>query len=162
MLIEIVIENEFCPFSSTANLHYEKFSDGTIKCLKDDIPFHVPESWSWSRLGICLDVRDGTHDTPKYHDKGIPLITSKNLQNGYINMTDVKFISHEDHKAISLRSKVDDNDILFAMIGTIGNPVHYHGNATFSIKNIALFKYIPNGLLILKVLSQLVASKIIV
>lgn len=49
MLIEIVIENEFCPFSSTANLHYEKFSDGTIKCLKDEIPFEVPAGWIWCR-----------------------------------------------------------------------------------------------------------------
>lgn len=47
---------------------------------------------------------------------------------------------------INSRSKVDNGDILFAMIGSIGNPVLYHGNDSFSIKNMALFKQIRNNL----------------
>jgi len=36
------------------NLHYEKFADGTVKCIEDEIPFEVPEGWEWSRLKhIC-------------------------------------------------------------------------------------------------------------
>jgi len=36
------------------NLHYEKFSDGTVKCIEDEIPFDVPDNWEWVRLGaIC-------------------------------------------------------------------------------------------------------------
>ena len=27
------------------NLHYEKFSDGTVKCIEDEIPFDVPDGW---------------------------------------------------------------------------------------------------------------------
>ena len=30
------------------NLHYEKFQDGTVKCIEDEIPFEVPEGWAWS------------------------------------------------------------------------------------------------------------------
>ena len=37
------------------NLHYEKFQDGTVKCIEDEIPFEVPEGWNWARLrDICM------------------------------------------------------------------------------------------------------------
>lgn len=88
----------------------------------------------------CIDVRDGTHDTPKYVNNGIPLITSKNLSSGFLNFTQVQYISIEDHILISARSKVNQGDILFAMIGSIGNPVIVDTNIKFSIKNVALFK----------------------
>ena len=127
------------------NSHYEKL-DGVERCIDDEIPFEIPPTWNWSRLNYCLDVRDGTHDTPKYVNDGVPLVTSKNLCDGHIDFSNVKFISREDHEAISLRSKVDKEDILFAMIGSIGNPVLYHGNVEFSIKNMALFKHIQNGM----------------
>ena len=120
--------------------------DGKERCIVDEVPFEIPESWCWCKMGICLDVRDGTHDTPKYVPKGIPLVTSKNLCNGSIDFSTAKFISLEDHEAISQRSKVDTDDIMFAMIGSIGNPVLYHGNEVFSIKNMALFKKIENGM----------------
>lgn len=89
----------------------------------------------------CMDVRDGTHDSPKFIEKGIPLVTSKNLVNGKIDFSTCSFISEEDHAAISKRSQVDDGDILYAMIGTIGNPVIVQKNIEFSIKNVALFKF---------------------
>ena len=120
--------------------------DGNERCIADEVPFELPEGWCWCKMGICLDVRDGTHDTPKYVTNGIPLVTSKNLCNGIIDFSTAKFISLEDHEAISQRSKVDTDDIMFAMIGSIGNPVLYHGNEVFSIKNMALFKKIENGM----------------
>ncbi|MDR2719990.1 MAG: restriction endonuclease subunit S, partial [Nitrososphaerota archaeon] len=102
----------------------------------------LPNGWIWTTLGVYLDVRDGTHDTPKYVENGVPLITSKNLCNGNIDFNNVKLISFHDHEAISLRSRVDKNDVLFAMIGSIGNPVLVKEHTVFSIKNVALFKKI--------------------
>ena len=127
------------------NSHYEK-RDSEEVCIDDELPYEIPKTWCWARMGSCLDVRDGTHDTPKYVTEGIPLVTSKNLCNGKIDFSTAKFISKEDHLAISQRSKVDSEDIMYAMIGSIGNPVLYNGNAEFSIKNMALFKKINNGL----------------
>ena len=111
------------------------------KIEKDEIPFEIPKSWEWVRLKEVLDVRDGTHDTPKYVTKGIPLITSKNIFNGELNFENLNYITEEEHKRISLRSKVEKGDILFAMIGSIGNPVIVNVDREFSIKNVALFKY---------------------
>jgi len=108
---------------------------------KNDFPHEIPKTWNWVRLVDVFDVRDGTHDSPKYLPNGIPLVTSKNLSNGYLDLTNVKFISEEDHLKISERSGVDKHDILFAMIGSIGNPIVVDTLLEFSIKNVALFKY---------------------
>jgi len=108
---------------------------------EDESLFELPEMWEWSRLQTCFDVRDGTHDTPKYQHTGFPLVTSKNIYGGRLCLENVKFISEADHTQISERSKVDRGDILFAMIGSIGNPVVVDIDPDFSIKNVALFKY---------------------
>lgn len=114
---------------------------------EDEIPFEIPDNWVWTRFGDVLDIRDGTHDTPKYLPSGIPLVTSKNINNGIINFDDVKYISKEDADKINNRSLVEDDDILFAMIGSIGNPVIVKKTREFCIKNIALFKqYFKNKL----------------
>lgn len=127
------------------NSHYEKRGSDEV-CIDEEIPFEIPTGWNWSRLGTCLDVRDGTHDTPRYVAEGVPLVTSKNLSNGKIDFTTAKLISREDSQVINQRSKVESGDIMYAMIGSIGNPVLYQGNDEFSIKNMALFKRVSNGM----------------
>ena len=48
------IKNDTVIFKGDDNLHYEKFSDGTVKCIEDEIPFELPDNWEWVRLGaIC-------------------------------------------------------------------------------------------------------------
>lgn len=111
-----------------------------------DLPLNIPTGWVAARLGIAYDVRDGTHDTPKYVSSGYPLVTSKNLCSGHLLFDNVKFISEKDHNEISKRSGVDQGDVLFAMIGSIGNPVIVNTNRPFSIKNVALFKYYDQNL----------------
>ena len=111
---------------------------------EDEIPFEIPENWCWVRLGECLDVRDGTHDSPKYVSNGVPLVTSKNINGGKLDLENTKLISRQDANKINIRSKVDPEDILFAMIGSIGNPVLIEHKQEFCIKNVALFKNINN------------------
>lgn len=41
------------------NLHYEKFSDGNVKCVKDEIPFDVPDGWTWARLNDLALYKKG-------------------------------------------------------------------------------------------------------
>ena len=115
-----------------------------VEIAEDEIPFDIPESWRWCRLADVIDVRDGTHDSPKYGPAGIPLVTSKNLVNGVIDYSNVKYITQEDADKINTRSMVNDDDILFAMIGSIGNPVLVKKDREFCIKNMALFKRFAN------------------
>lgn len=113
---------------------------------KIESPKIIPDSWQAVRLSDVFDVRDGTHDSPKPKQIGYPLVTSKNLSSGKLNLSNVTYISEEDHFKISDRSKVDKGDVLFAMIGSIGNPVIVETDIEFSIKNVALFKYYSNDL----------------
>lgn len=98
-----------------------------------------------SKLGDLCDVRDGTHDSPKFHSEGYPLVTTKNLRNGQIDLSEVSLISEEDYLAINKRSKVDMGDILMPMIGTIGNPVLVEMTPEFAIKNMALIKFLDSS-----------------
>ena len=59
-----------------------------------------------------------------------------------INFDDIQYISDDDFKKINKRSKVDKNDILMGMIGTIGNIALVRQTPLFAIKNVALIKYI--------------------
>jgi len=101
-------------------------------------------NWDSTTLGAYYDVRDGTHDSPKYVSQGIPLVTSKNLKDGKIDLTKIKYIKNEDYLLIKKRSGVSVGDVLMAMIGTIGNPVIIKNNNNFAIKNVALFKVKEN------------------
>lgn len=112
--------------------------------FKDKNGNAYPE-WTIKRLIDLTDVRDGTHDSPKYVPFGYPLITSKNLNdNGKLNFSDVSFITKEDYEQINKRSDVSIGDILFGMIGTIGNPVMVSRD-DFAIKNVALIKNNDNN-----------------
>lgn len=48
-------KNESIIFRGDDNSHYEKFADGTVKCIDDEIPFEIPQSWCWVRLGSIID-----------------------------------------------------------------------------------------------------------
>lgn len=102
------------------------------------------KGWEEGKLGETYDVRDGTHDSPIYQKDGFALITSKNLKQDVLNYDKVQFISQKDYKKINERSLVNKGDVLFAMIGTIGNPVVVNVEPNFAIKNVALFK-VPNN-----------------
>ena len=98
------------------------------------------EGWITASLNDLYDVRDGTHDSPQYIADGFPLVTSKNLRNGIVDISNVKYISRKDYDKINERSKVNIGDVLFAMIGTIGNPTLVIEEPNYAIKNMALFK----------------------
>ena len=52
------IKNDTIIFKGEDNLHYEKFQDGTVKCIEDEIPFEVPEGWAWARFLAITINRD--------------------------------------------------------------------------------------------------------
>ncbi len=124
---------------------YQKVINGARAVLDHYRP-HIPihPDWPLVELGEVCDVRDGTHDSPKYVPEGYPLITSKNLKNGFIDFTEVNLITRENLDAINKRSKVDAGDLLMPMIGTIGNPVIADASREYAVKNVALIKF-PKG-----------------
>jgi type I restriction enzyme S subunit len=101
----------------------------------------VPEGWEVMLSGKIIDVRDGTHDSPKQAESGYPLVTSKHITSGTLKLKDAYLISDTDYEKVNKRSKVEHGDILLTMIGTVGVPyLVMHKEVHFAIKNIGLFR----------------------
>lgn len=88
----------------------------------------------------CDSVRDGTHDSPKKSKNGYKLITSKHIKEFGLDLENAYYISENDYNKINERSKVDTNDILYSMIGTIGLIYRVETTPDYAIKNMGLFK----------------------
>lgn len=101
-------------------------------------------SFEWRVLEaerFCEKVTDGTHDSPKQALEGKYLITSKHLKGFTLDFNNAYFINEEDFKNINKRSKVEQWDILFSMIGTIGEIyLEKRNEIEYAIKNVGLFK----------------------
>ncbi|MDC0058351.1 N-6 DNA methylase [Acidimicrobiaceae bacterium] len=121
---------------------YQKVIDGAKQVVENHtISIDTDFEENLVLLGDICDVRDGTHDSPKYIESDeYPLVTSKNLKNGFVDLNDVNYISKKDYDDINKRSLVEESDILMPMIGSIGNPVIVESKPKFAIKNVALIK----------------------
>jgi type I restriction enzyme S subunit len=101
------------------------------------------DGWEEKSLNDLCEVKDGTHDSPKYinEEEGIPFVTQKNILENGISFEKTKFISQEDHSNFYRRSNVAYNDVLFSMIGANrGMACIVDDKRTFSIKNVGLIK----------------------
>lgn len=122
---------------------YQTIIDGARAVVNNYQPqIDIDPSWEVVELQEVCDVRDGTHESPKYvTENGFPLVTSKNLKNGFIDFNDVNLISKADLDLINLRSKVDDGDLLMPMIGSIGKPIIANYSRDYAVKNVAIIKF---------------------
>ena len=115
------IKNDTVIFKGDDNLHYEKFADGSLKCIEDEIPFELPKGWEWTRLqSICSLLTDGTHKTPTYSDDGYIFLSSKNVTSGVIDWDNIMHIPESLHQELYKRLAPQRNDILLAKNGTTG------------------------------------------
>ena len=103
------VKNDTIIFKGDDNLHYERFQDGTTKCIEDEIPFDVPDGWVWCRLQtICAkEIKRGK--APKYKEKSNTLVFAQkcNTKAGFVDISKAKFLDQ------SLLKKYTDDDYLF-------------------------------------------------
>lgn len=114
------IKNDSIIYVGEDNLHYEKFQDGTVKCIENEIPFELPEGWAWSRLHP-LTIKIGAGSTPAggaavYSNSGIKFIRSQNVYDNGLVLNDVAYISEEINQKKS-GSIVKPQDILLNITG---------------------------------------------
>jgi type I restriction enzyme S subunit len=107
----------------------------------EELKREIPEGWEVKKINSIIEVKDGTHDSPKPKSVGYRLITSKNLQVSGLDFDNANLISEEDYLSIIKRSNVETGDILFSMIGNIGTIYKIEEKEiNFAIKNVALYK----------------------
>ncbi len=100
----------------------------------------IPEGWEIKRMNKFCYVTDGTHDTPKPVDVGVPLVTGRCISSGFVDFNAAYNISETDHEGIKKRSGLKSGDILFSNIGTVGNCCIVDYDREFSVKNVIIFK----------------------
>ena len=111
------IKNDTIIFVGEDNLHYEKFADGTVKCIEEEIPFEVPEGWEWTRLGnLSSLIQYGLSNSAEAQGTH-RLLRITDIQDGKVNWKDVPFTTVENAENYLLRK----DDIVFARTGaTVG------------------------------------------
>ena len=102
------------------NLHYEKFADGTVKCIEDEIPFELPEGWGWCRLQTICEKEIKRGKAPKYVEKSGTLVFAQkcNTKKGKINITLAQYLDESTLHKYSPDLFTRYNDIIINSTGT--------------------------------------------
>ena len=104
------LKNDSVIFVGEDNLHYEKFADGSVKCIEDEIPFDIPGSWAWTRIKtVSVDLPYGTSKKSNSSGK-VAVLRMGNLQDGEIDYSDLVYSSDE---ADIEKYYLLENDLLF-------------------------------------------------
>ena len=109
-------KNESIIFRGDDNSHYEKFADGTVKCIDDEIPFEIPQSWCWVRLLGVGKTETGTTPSkthPEYFGDYMPFIGPGNIQGNKI----VSYTQGISEIGVDYCRPVPQNTILQVCIG---------------------------------------------
>ncbi len=89
----------------------------------DEIPFGIPITWKWVRLGlISSQITDGEHKTPRRVSIfcGYYLLSARNITNGSIKLDNVDYVNEKEYDIISKRCNPKRNDVLISCSGSIG------------------------------------------
>ncbi len=113
---------------------------------------HKTVTWLMKKIGDLCEAGDGTHTTIKRQKSGVLYLTSRNFKDGRLDLTKVYFISEDSfnkHFKISSKAitKPEPNDVVFSIIGTIGEPYLVQENDRFGLSSsVAILR--PNHTLV--------------
>ena len=110
-------ERTFLENCNVYNCYYEKFSDGTVKNIQDEIPFDLPDGWSWCRLNsISSSIQYGLSKSAEQIGTH-KLLRITDIQDGFVDWNNVPYTTIDEDDKYQLRV----NDIVFARTGaTVG------------------------------------------
>ena len=120
--------------------------DGIERCIDDELPFEIPESWEWVRLShISKSIADGDHQPPPQSISGIPFVVISNLSNGQLDMSNTRHVSDDYFSALDNKRVAQRGDILYTVTGSYGLPVVVDTDIPFCFqRHIALIKPLVN------------------
>ena len=127
-------KNESIIFRGDDNSHYEKFADGRLKCIDDEIPFEIPQNWYWVRLGYIF-----SHCTGKalngINKKGqlYQYITTSNLYWDRFELSSIKEMYFTEDELEKCTAK--KGDLLVCEGGDIGRSAIWEYDYDIRIQN---------------------------
>ena len=104
--------------------------------------FNTGEYTTVKLKSVCSKITDGTHKTPNYLSEGITFISAKNIINGELDFSDVKYISETEYIEIQKRCQTDIYDILLSKSGSLGSPTILRTDKPLGLfESLAIIKY---------------------
>ena len=131
------------------NSYYEKFADGKVICIDEEIPFEIPDGWEWCRLNNLADIVRGGSPRPagstEYYNGSIPFLKVADLTKDssmYVN----SYTATIKEAGLKKTRKVSANTLLLTNSGaTLGVPKICTFETTFN-DGVAAFLYLSEEL----------------
>lgn len=127
----------------------EELSEATRKTLLDALDElrterrETPDSWVWTILDrVCVKITDGEHLSPPVTERGVPLLSAKDVRDNHLDFSDTKFVTEEFAKKSRARCNPEQGDILVVSRGaTIGRTCRVQVADVFCLMgSVLLFK----------------------
>jgi len=115
---------------------YPAYKDSGVEWLGD-----VPEHWYSARFSrVVMAIKDGTHGTFERVDEGVPLLSAKNVQNGFLDINEGEsLISEDDSRSIVSNGFPSAGDLLLTIVGTIGRSCVYTADKPYAFQRSVCF-----------------------
>ena len=115
------------------NSHYEKL-DGVERCIDDELPFEIPDSWEWVRLGTVFQHNTGKALNASNRDgEKLTYITTSNLYWDRFVLENLKTMPFTDSEVD--KCTVQQGDLLVCEGGDIGRAAIWESDEPMRIQN---------------------------
>ena len=113
-------------------------ADGTVKCIDDEIPFEIPQSWCWVRMRHILNIGSARRVHEKdWRSSGIPFYRAREIGKlaEYGHVDNDLFIDQELYDEFSQSGVPLSGDLMVTAVGTLGKVYVVHDNEVFYYKD---------------------------
>jgi len=123
------IKNDSIIFVGEDNLHYEKFADGSVKCIEDEIPFELPDGWAWVRLQSISTMSNGTAKRSGSDGTQTAVLRLADLGDNEISFSDTRNVILTD--AEIKKYALSAGDVIFVRVNgskeNVGKSYYFEG-----------------------------------
>ena len=154
-------------FRGADNLPYEKVGNNEPVCITNEVPFDIPDSWEWVRLGSIVSVLGGKRIPAgrklTKENSGHTYIRVSDMKDGYISKDDLHYVPEDIFPNIS-KYIINKEDVFITVAGTIGRvgkiPPELDGSNLTENADRLVFSLINQDWLIKTLQSDLVQNQI--
>lgn len=124
----------------------KKLDNTEFESSEFSITNKIPSYWNQANLKNIADlITDGEHATPKRTEDGYYLLSARNVQNGYLSLSNVDYVPEDEYLRIKNRCNPEYKDILISCSGTVGRVSMVPENLQFvMVRSAALVKFQSN------------------
>lgn len=150
-----LISRVLSKIDSAIKLHEKQLTDLDLLIKSRFIEMFEGKDYPQKRLSdVCIKITDGTHKTPVYLSEGIVFISAKNVIDGRLNFSDIKYISEEEYQGIQKRCQIEKGDVLLTKSGSLGMTAIVDTDKPLGLfESLAVIKYnrlLLNGIFLCK------------